>query len=249
LAGILADCPGCPPPQFVLDPSAPNFASNTAPAPVSVPSPPVTPAAALVFDSFSRSNSTYLFAGHGGLGHTEGGSAGPQVWQTNEPPANLQPFGILNGRAVLLANSMAMSWVSTGSQTGTVDVRVSRYSGRWGSGKHTGLSFRVLDAQNFFFAYTAGTGESADPRMLHVGYYLNGQRVDLTTGSAIPSTWTTLIVDSSSSGDLKVYIDDELIFSTTNASLASATGAGLFSNSSGLGLVNRWDNFTVFALP
>jgi hypothetical protein len=75
-AGVIFDCGGCPPPQFVVDPSAPNFATNTAPSPVSVPSPPAPPVAALVFDSFSRPNSTYVFAGHGGLGTTEGGSAG-----------------------------------------------------------------------------------------------------------------------------------------------------------------------------
>ena len=104
LAGILFDCGGCPPPQFVVDPSAPNFAANTPPSPVSVPSPSAVPSGALVFDSFSRANSTYLFGSRGGLGSTEGGSAGPQVWQTNQSPTSPQPFGILNSIAVLLAN-------------------------------------------------------------------------------------------------------------------------------------------------
>ncbi len=248
LAGILFDCPGCPPPVFVVDPSAPNFATNTAPAPVSVPSPPASPGGALVFDSFSRTNSTYLFGGHGGLGETESGSTGPQAWQTNVPLTSVQPFGILNARAVLLANSRALAWVPSGSASGNVEVRVNRYSGRWGSGKHTGLCFRVLDANNFFFAYTSGTGTSADPRALQVGYYLNGQRVDLTSGGAIPATWTTLTVLSTSSGNLYVYIDSELLFTTTNQVLSSATGAGMYNNSASQGLVNRWDDFTVFPL-
>jgi hypothetical protein len=248
-AGIIFDCGSCPPPQFVVDPGAPNFAANAAPSPVSVPSPASVPSSALIFDSFSRANSTYLFGSRGGLGSTEGGAAGTQVWQTNQTPASLQPFGILNARAVLLANSTAVAWVPTGSATGSVDVRVNRYTGRWGSGIHSGLSFRVMDAGNFFFAYTADTGDTANPRVVRVGYYLNGQRVDLTTGAAMPSNWTTLRVVTTNSGDLKVYVDQSLVFSTNSPLLAAETGAGLYNNSAGLGLVNRWDNFTVFNAP
>jgi hypothetical protein len=248
-AGVIFACSGCPPPAFVLDPSAPNFATGSPPSPVSVPPAPSSPRGALIFDSFSRVNSTYTFGGHGGLGSTEGGSAGVQVWQTNVAPLTPQPFGILNTRAVLLANTTAVAWIPTGSPIGNVDVRVNRYTGRWGSGVHTGLSFRVLDANNFFFAYTADNQESAGSRSVHVGYYLNGQRVDLTTNAPMPSNWTTLRVTTTNSGDLKVYLDSTLVYSTNNPWLASATGAGLYSNSAGMGLVNRWDNFTVFEAP
>ncbi|MEP6570361.1 MAG: carboxypeptidase-like regulatory domain-containing protein [Acidobacteriota bacterium] len=245
--GIIFYCESCPPPEFVLDPSAPNFATGAPPPPTGVPPAVAPPVGALVFDSFTRANSTYTFAGHGGLGSTESGSAGIQVWQTNQPPANAQPFGVLNSRAVLLANSMAVTWVPTGSATGNVDVRVNRYTGRWGSGIHTGLSFRVVDANNFFFAYS---GDAAGtPSIVHVGYYLNGQRVDLTSGVAMPSTWTTMRVVTKSSGDLEVYIDSTLVYSTNSPLLASASGAGLYSNSAGKGLVNRWDNFTVLPAP
>jgi hypothetical protein len=130
-----------------------------------------------------------------------------------------------------------------------VDVRVDRFNGRWGSGKNTGLSFRVLDAVNFCFAYTADGADLSSPRVVRVGCYLNGQRVDLTNGVAIPSTWTTLQVVTSNSGDLRIYIDGGLVFSSNSPILASASGAGLYNNSSGLGLVNRWDNFTVFNAP
>ena len=248
-AGVIFDCGGCPPPQFVIDPSAPNFAANAAPSPVGVPSPSAVPGGALVFDSFSRLNSTYVFAGRGGLGSTEGGTAGAQVWQTDQTAASPQPFGILNARAVLLANSRAVAWVPIASAKGNVDVRVDRYTGRWGSGIHTGLSFRVMDAGDFFFAYTADTGDIANPRTVRVGYFLNGVRVDLTSGVAMPSNWITLRVVTTNSGDLKVYVDGGLVFSTNNPLLASATGAGLYNNSLGLGLVNRWDNFTVFNPP
>src|SRR6185295_11646898 len=81
-AGIIFDCNGCPPPQFVIDPSAPNFATGAPPPPPIVPPAAPPPAGALVFDSFSRANSTYTFGGHGGLGSTESGSAGIKLWQT-----------------------------------------------------------------------------------------------------------------------------------------------------------------------
>jgi hypothetical protein len=249
LAGILFDCGGCPPPQFVIDPSAPSFAANAAPSPVSVPTPAAIPSGALVFDSFSRPNSTYLFGSHGGLGAAEGGSAGTPVWQTNRPPASPQPFGILNSIAVLLASDTSVAWVPTGSATARVDVRVNRRRGRWGHGIYTGLSFRVVDANNFFFAYTTDDGGSPGSQIVKIGYYLDGQRVDLATSASLPLNWTTLRVITTDAGDLKIYADDTLVYSANSPIMATATGAGLYNNSSGLGLVNRWDNFTVFNAP
>ncbi len=137
--GVPANCNGCPLPQHVIDPTAPNFATGAAPAPIHVPPAAAPPAGALVFDSFARPNATYTFGGHGGLGSTEGGSAGVQMWQANNAPKTAQPFGILNARAVLLGNSMALAWVPTGSATGNVDVRVDRRIGRWGSGHAHGF--------------------------------------------------------------------------------------------------------------
>ena len=247
-AGILFDCGDCPPPQFVIDPSAPNVAANAAPSPVSVPTPGPAPAAALVFDSFSRANSTYLFGSRGGLGATEGGAAGTQAWQTNQPSGSPQPFGILNSIAVLLANDRAIAWVPTGSATGNVDVRVDRRRGRWGRGIHTGLSFRVADANNFFFAYTTD-GATTNSQIVKIGYYLNGQRVDLATSTALPANWITLGVVTTDAGVLKVYVDGTVVYLGNSSLMATATGAGLYNNSSGLGLVNRWDNFTVFNAP
>src|SRR4029079_2872532 len=154
-AGILGDCGSCPPPQFVIDPTAPNFVTGVASQPVGVPAPLAVPDGALVFDSFSRSNSTYMFGGKGGLGSTEGGAAGPQVWQMTAGSDQLLPFGILNGRVVLLGDDTAVCWVNTRSTSGNLDIRVSRYHGRWGSGIDTGLSFRVVDQANYFFANTS----------------------------------------------------------------------------------------------
>jgi hypothetical protein len=108
------------------------------------------------------------------------------------------------------------------------------------------LSFRVVDASNFFFAYTTTISGN---QLLQVGYYLNGQRTELATGVAMPVTWTTLRVVTTNAGEVKVYADGSLVYSATNPFLATATGAGLYNNSSGLGLVNRWDNFTVYNAP
>ncbi len=245
-AGIIFDCGACPPPQFVLDPSAPNFATGVAPQPVNAPTAVTPPDQVLVFDSFSRPNSTYVFGSNGGLGSTESGSAGPQPWQTNQASGSLQPFGILNARAVLLGNSSAVAWVQTGSADGNVEVRVNRYKGRWGSGIHTGVSFRVVDAANFFFAYTTDSINDSLSKILHVGYYQNGNRVDLANDVGIPPEWTTLRAVTLSSGYLELYIDNTLVYQANRPELASATGAGLYSDSTGKGLINRWDNFAVF---
>jgi hypothetical protein len=251
--GYIIACPDCPTPRYVLDPTAPDFSNPGNPGQINAPfsGPPATPDSALVFDSFSRNNSTYILSGKGGLGITEGGSVGPQTWRTNVDPAQPQPFGILSGRAVLLANDTALAWVSTGSSTGNLDVRVDRKLGLYGNGVNTGLCFRVVDKNNFFFAYTSDDQQdSSRPKQLSIGYYQSGVRTNLISGIAMPSnSWKTLRVITTQSGSIKVYADDELIYSTTSPVFASAVGAGLYNNAPGLGLTNRWDNFTVLNVP
>jgi hypothetical protein len=248
-AGVLYDCGSCPPPQFVIDSSAPNFIDGTPQPPVLISTPAPVPGGALVFDSFSRANSTYIFSGAGGLGSTEGGAAEAQVWQSNEAASGLKPFGILNGLAVLLANGREVAWVPTNSATGNLDIRVERNPGIWGSGVDTGLSFRVTDADNYFFAYSSESAQSPGSQTLTVGYYLNGQRNNLVTGVSMPANWTTLRVVTTATGSINVYADATLLYSASNNLMATVTGAGLYNDSSGLGLVNRWDNFTVYDAP
>jgi hypothetical protein len=243
-------CFTCPKPVFVVDPTAPNFADpehpGTPPAPVAPPAP--VPSGALVFDSFSRRNSTYALGGSGGLGSTEGGTAGAILWRTNAATDAPQPFGILNGRAVLLANSRSLAWINVGSNFDNFDVRATRRNGSSESGRDTGLGFRVVDSANYFFAYTA---EGADPsaRLLTVGYYSNNQRTTLATGLAMPATWTTLRVLTNAAGLLEVYADNTRVYTTQNSLMSAATGAGLYNNGPGLALANRWDNFAIFATP
>jgi hypothetical protein len=248
--GSFDPCLDCPRPEFVVDPTAPNFADPAHPGqpPAPVDSPTAVPAGAFVFDSFSRRNSTYALGGVGGLGSTEGGSAGTLVWRNAVPSGSPQPFGILNGRAVLLADNTAVTWVDAGAANNNLDIRVNRRPLVWGSGLDTGISFRVTDAENYFFAYTS---ESVDPaaRALTVGYFSGGQRTDLVTEVEMPATWKTLRVVTTAAGLIEVYADDSKLYSMRNVFMSSSTGAGLYNSGPGLGLTNRWDNFTVFGVP
>ena len=246
LNGVLGQCDGCPTPQFVNDPTAPNFVTNTPGQPASAPTPPATPANALVFDSFSRANSTYVFGSKGGLGSTESGSAGIQVWQMQQDQNQLRPFGILNGVGVVLADSAAVTFVDTGASTANLQIQVDRNPGRAGSGVSTGLSFRVKDSNNYFFAYTTGSQASPATQTLTVGYYFEGVRATIASQVPMPANWTRLMVVTLSSGSLKVFADSTLVFSGTELLLSQATRAGLYNNDRGMGLVNRWDNFSVF---
>ena len=243
-------CLTCPKPVFVVDPTAPNFADpehpGTPPAPVDTPAP--APSGALVFDSFSRRNSTYTLGGSGGLGSTEGGSAGALAWRSNAAANSPQPFGILNGRAVLLADAPGVAWVEPGPGFDNFDVRVSRHPGNYETGRDTGLSFRVADSANYFFAYTS-EGASPSARLLNVGYYLNGVRKTLASGLPMPASWTTLRAETNAAGLLNVYADGTTVYTTQSTIFSTATGAGLYNNGPGLALSNRWDNFTVFATP
>lgn len=249
--GIRRSCGDCPPPKFVLDPTAPNFADPANPGQPAAPvdTPPAAPAGALVFDSFSRRNATYALGGQGGLAETEGGEAGPLPWHTNVAAGESQPFGILNGRAVALADGRAVAWVGELPGGGSLDVRVSRRPKPAGSGHNTGLSFRVQDADNFCFAYTGEGATPADPKMLALGCYVGGERAELATGVPMPAQWTTLRVVTTASGTIRVFADDALVFAAVDVRLSTAAGAGLYHDAPGLGLTNRWDDFKVLNAP
>jgi hypothetical protein len=237
-----------PLPQFVVDSSAPTTDPTAKPVTPTglVPSPQPVPAQARIFDSFSRKNSTYAFESIGGLGSTEGGTAGPQVWQPSVPETHysLLPYGILNGRAVVLENAPRATWVSTGTGPANLDIRVDRRRGFYGSGISTGLVFRLQDRSNFFYAYTAGS--TADTQVLVVGYYYGTEALRLINTVPMPSNWTTLRVVTLESGLIQVYADSTLVASTSSSVLATAKNVGLWSADYGAGLANRWDNFTVY---
>ncbi len=250
--GVLKDCstPDCPLPLYVIDPTAPNFKTATPPRQIVLTSPATVPPGALVFDSFSRNNSTYVFGALGGLGTTEGGSIGTRSWQTNVPAGEAQPFGILNGRAVILGNAASLAWVDTSSLTGDLDIRVERRASVSAAGQNTGLAFRIVDASNYFFAYSSENSEPTQPKRLNVGYYQGGQRTNLAANVLMPASWTTLKVITTSAGPIEVYADGTLVFSGNTSLFSASSRAGIYNNGPGLGLTNRWDNFTVLpAVP
>jgi hypothetical protein len=228
----------------VQDPRAPNF-SPSQPS-VIVDSPQPTPAGARVFDSFSRTNSTYAFDGTGGLGSTEGGTADRQKWQYFGGDGSGLPFGILNGRAVVLANAPAGAWVSTGSVSSDLDISVNRYPGVYGgrSGISTGLVFRFRDPNNFFYAYS--TGDREENQTLTVAYVYNSATTVLVSNLPMPASWTTLRVVTLRTGSINIYAGSTLVYSGSNSLLAAEKNAGLWSFHNGQGLSNRWDNFTVY---
>jgi hypothetical protein len=240
---------GLPPPEYIIDPTAPTASTGGALVPPidTSPPPPPSPGDALVFDSFSRRNSTYALGGAGGMGSTEGGLAGPQPWQYDSQTSEGAPFGILNARAVMLANEAHAAWVPTGSSTGNLDVRVDRQPGIWRSGISTGLVFRFQDANNFFFAYT--TGARASQQLLYLSSVVDGSTTALASGVVMPARWTTLRVVTLSTGSIDVYADATLVYSASSDVLATATNAGLWNWGANQGLYNRWDNFTVREVP
>ena len=242
------ECSGCPTPQFVIDPTAPNFADPINPGHTHtlVVSPPATPNGARVFDSFSRENSTYILNGRAGLGVTE---VGGQTWRTNFGASQAQPFGILSGKAVVLANQTSLAWVTVPGEP-SMEIRVDRSRGKFGSGNNTGLCFRVADKDDFFFVSSRDdTAGFAGRNNLIVGYYEAGLATLLASDIALPPDWTTLRVVTRKTGTFEVYAGEILVYSTASLQNATATGAGLFSFGSGMSLQNRWDNFTVFNAP
>jgi concanavalin A-like lectin/glucanase superfamily protein/carboxypeptidase family protein len=249
--GVLYPCEGCPLPQFVIDPTAPDFAHPNQPGQITAPvdTPSAVPIGALIFDSFSRRNSTYVLGGSGGLGSSEGGSSGSKLWQTNEGGSGPQPFGILNGRGVLLANTTALAWVKTGSGGADFDIRVDRRPRGFGTGHNTGISFRVVDSNNYFFAYSSDGANASQPQTLTIGRCLAGLRTVLASGVLLPISWTTMRVVTTEAGLVLVYADDTLAYSTISSLLSNSDGMGLYNNGPGLSLTNRWDNFRVFTHP
>jgi hypothetical protein len=171
---------------------------------------------------------------------------GPKIWQTSEGAGEPQPFGILNGHGVVLTNATALAWVDSGSRATDFDIRVDRRPGKYGTGHNTGISFRVVDSNNYFFAYSSDGADASQAQTLTVGNYVSGLRTVLASGVSAPAAWTTMRVVTTGAGAVLVYADSTLLYSTSSSLLANSDGMGLYNNGPGLGLTNRWDNFRVF---
>lgn len=195
------------------------------------PTPPSTPSGAIVWDSFSRANRTYLSTPNGQavtLGSTEAGTAGVLTWIGNG-------FGILNGMAFALYNQAGTALVDT--STLTVDVRVNRLTTSY---CQTGLVVRYKDGNDFY--YVQGTDTN-----IHVEKHEGG--VVTTTDIGVPTGWKTLRVTASgTSFTIYTGTDTEGTFTSrgsfTGTNVTGATKAGIFQYSN-IKQVYRYDNFLV----
>ncbi len=242
-----------PLPKWVQDAAAPTAQFDAAPSvPASAPLAPLAaPSGALIFDSLNRPDSTFAFEGSPTLGSTESGSLGPRAWQYNAPVVSdgkgdgAFRWGVFKGRAVALGGpGFQVAFVD--AATANQDVRVDRrgYPAAYSDGR-TGLSFRVQDGDNFWYAASDGT--RPDQQTIRWGYYQAKTRVSLSSAAA-PATWTTLRAVANGT-TITIYCDATQIATLSNSQFASATKAGLFMDDFGNGHsgVARFDNFTVLS--
>jgi len=62
----------------------------------------------------------------------------------------------------------------------------------------------------------------------------------------MPTAWTTLKVSTSpTDSGINIVANSFNIASLTNPTIKSNQGCGIFNNGAGLGLSNRWNNFTI----
>lgn len=227
-------------PRWVSSPSCPYaqpIGSGASGEPARTPA--AVPGGALAFDSFGRANQTLAFQAVPALGSTEGGSLGPLAWQSSSPGQ----FGILGGMGCFLGTlGNKTAWVPVG--VADQDVRVTNQRGAGTTGG-TGICFRVLDADNFWYAYGYG-----DPtaNVIFYGRYVAGVLTDL--GNTNPGTaWNTLRVLAQGTA-IRIYTDaTERVSLTGQTVLQSATGAGICGAHQGYftSSFDRYRNFTVFA--
>ncbi len=212
---------------------------------------PVTPASALVFDSFSRDDQTYAHSNAPTLGSTEAGSLGPLLWQSGLTQGTQQLislWGIFNGRAVILEGIPSVAWVDNPSLPSDLDVRIDRRHGTAGNGE-TGIAFRVVDAQNYWSAYYVNNSIESRVRL---NYWTNGQAY-LVQAFTLPAggNWATMRVVAKG-GDITVLFDDvPAIVQHNQTQYQTAHGVGIANraqiSSDGISGLARWDNFTVSA--
>lgn len=207
----------------------PLFVTGDITRPTSADTPPSTPVGAIVFDSFSRRDTTYAFekSGNSVAGSTEAGTAGPLAW-------SVQGWPIRDGRMAYWYNYSAINTVDCG--VADVDVRVSRVNNSF---CHTGLILRYTDASNYLYV-------KAYPDQLVTGKVVAGVDTILDNDTGLSTNWTTLraVVNGT---NLDVYRDATLVQSALVVPSSSATKHGLHAPSTGTKIVTRFDDFTILA--
>lgn len=244
-----------PLPLWVLDTTSPVYSPSTAPVASAGPTntPPSTPVGAIIFDSFSRSNMTpFLNGSIVGLGNTEAGSAGIKAWTTTHFGADgTASFGILGGNAAFFGNERGgIAFVDAG--TALLDVRVTSRKGTYGS-KATGVVFRYVDRQNFWFAEVHNPGMVLATTNVRLGRVVAGGITDLY--DVANATAFTKLRATASGTTITLYVDDgaggwtQLHQATAQTDHQTATKVGImtFIQSSQANGLARFNDFTVLA--
>lgn len=177
-----------------------------------VPSAPATPSGALVWDSFSRANSTWLNKdmllpsdSNPTLGSTEAGSLGVLAWESNSGVFPDSCGQILNGKAVVNYQG-AHSLLSTGVTD--VDIRVNRNGASF---CYTSIMLRYKDDDNYtaFWGNDSGitmrervagvntdTAISVSAGWVTMRAVANGTALTVYTGTATEGTFTSVHTDT-----------------------------------------------------
>lgn len=203
----------------------PVFLQGDIVAPTYAPTPPSTPASAVVFDSFSRKDSTYAFYKDGDsvTGSTEAGSAGVKTW-------SVQSWPVRGGMLAYWHNYNTINTVDAGISD--VDVRVSRINNLY---CNTGVVVKYTDTSNYVRVEAA-------PDSIRIASFVAGVQTN-TDFTSLSTNWTTLKVTAVGT-TCTVYRDGVSVGSATIAASA-ATRHGLFGNGS-TKQVSRFDDFTIF---
>lgn len=206
----------------------PSWVSGDIIAPTYAPTPPSTPVGAVVFDSFSRKDTTYAFytAGDSVTGSTEAGTAGALAWSQ-------QTWPVRDGRLAYWHNYVEINTVDAG--IADVDARVTRMANDF---CHTGLVLRYTDANNY--VYVKGY-----PTQIVTGKVVAGIDTVLDSTAGVPSSYAILRADVVGTS-MTVYRDATSVATVTVPSSA-ATRHGLYAPGQSTKNVNRFDDFTIFA--
>lgn len=228
----------------VNDFTLPTFQAGALTFGTHTPTPPATPANALVWDSFSRADATYLTKdligpadGNSTIGSTEAGSLGQLEWLGTSGAFPNSTGAILNGRVALIYQG-ADSILATGVRN--VDIRVDRLNLSY---CYTSILFRYKDGNDYYGVWGNDSGLILRKRE-------GGVTTDV--GIAVNAGWITLrIVANGTSLTVYTGTATEGVFTQvhtdTITDVVTATNHGLLNTQYGLKTMYRADNFLIKA--
>jgi hypothetical protein len=159
----------------------------------------------VLFDSFQRANQTWfpVKSTNPTLGSLELGGQAWNVFMSRNGDANRPSYiGILEGRAVPLSGfPQPTATVTCGSANHKVWVKNDRRTWKTSNGRapHTALTYRGVDNQNFYMAWSEDGGSYGNLRVCQVV----GDSISVCDGGigiptyALPESWTHIVVNAS----------------------------------------------------